>query len=489
MVTQVTTPAPLRSRLLFTTASLVLLAACETREPAQSDPVDAKPGLVSTDEQPGLDPAGEPRVPANAQPPATSQAAPPALKNLPGGDQPGAIYFVINTRGLVKLDESGATLLQPAGQHNISDLFMGPDGAIYLLTAHSLSRLEGDSLVEVERFELGGVGPVNALALAGDGGMWLSNGEGIGTRVDGEWQMTSYDALGVERSAALAVAADNTVWVIGARALLYREAGSWVPVDPLLLRNLPLFLNATGSALGPVNTTTGHKLTRLGKTALDSVLIDPKQEISYTAALDIAATGHAGLASSACDLVRVNPQPPTSIWRFAGGDYDCQTVEAMALDGRHRFWVASREGLSVIGEDRVVHEYPAGSFAALAGRVSHMVARGNGPELPPRPGAALTTTLTATLEVGAEPAANAAVELCPSVRLHGEGSPCTDAKRRYTGTTDKNGRVRIQGVAIGDYSVALELGGTWRWSTPPSFAAQLREGEVHDLGAITLPKP
>jgi hypothetical protein len=277
------------------------------------------------------------------------------------------------------------------------------------------------------------------------------------------------------------------VWAIGSRALLYREGERWVPVDPLLLRNLPLFLNATGSAVGPVNTTTGHKLTRLGETALDSVLLDPNEVISYTAALDIAADGHAGLVSSACDLVRVNPQPPTLIWRFAGGDYDCQSAEAMALDALHRFWVASREGLSVVGEDRVVREYPAGSFAALAGRVSHMVVTGAGPELP-AVGQVRTTTLTATLAVGAEPAANAAVELCPTVRLQGEGSPCADAKRRYTGTTDPKGRVRVPGVAIGDYSVALELEGAWRWSTPPSFAAQLREGEAHDLGTITLTK-
>jgi hypothetical protein len=74
------------------------------------------------------------------------------------------------------------------------------------------------------------------------------------------------------------------------------------------------------------------------------------------------------------------------------------------------------------------------------------------------------------------------------VRLQGEGSPCADAKRRYTGTTDPKGRVRVPGVAIGDYSVALELEGAWRWSTPPSFAAQLREGEAHDLGTITLTK-
>ncbi|PRQ09819.1 hypothetical protein [Enhygromyxa salina] len=401
-------------------------------------------------------------------------------------EQPGAVYFVINTKGLVKLDETGTTLLADP-ERNISDLFIGPGGDVFVLDAHSLRKLEADALVEVERFELGRGGPVNALALARDGTVWVSNSEGIGARVDGEWQITSFEQLGVEPSAALAIAADDTVWVIGSRVLLYREAERWVPVDPQLLRNLPLFLNATGSSTGPVNTTTGHKLTRLGKTSLDSVLIDPKEVISYTAALDIAADGHAGLASGACDLVRVNPQPPTSIWRFSGTDYDCQTTEAMALDARHRFWVASREGLSVVDEDRSVHEYPAGSFVELAGRVSHMVVTGPGPVLP-AVGPVQTATLTATLHVGAEPAANASVELCPTVRLHEEGSPCTDAKRRYVGKTDASGRLRVPEVAIGDYSVALELDGAWRWSTPPSFAAKLRPGEAHELGTITVPE-
>jgi ligand-binding sensor domain-containing protein len=479
----VTTPATTRSRLLPTFACFGLLAACGTPEPAHSDAavaaVEAKPSASDNA-------ADEAQKPVAVEPaPAATDQTPPPSSALPASGQPGAVYLAINTMGLVKLDHTGATVLLAKPERNISDLFIGPDGAVYLLDAHSLRRIEADKLIEVERFELGKGGPVNALALARDGNVWISNGEGIGARVDGEWQMTSFEALGVERSAAIAIAADDTVWVIGSRALLYREAEQWVPVDPMLLLNLPMFLNATGSPIGPVNTTTGHKLTRLGKTALDSVLIDPKEVISYTAALDIAADGHAGLASSACDLVRVNPQPPTLIWRFAASDYDCQTAEAMAMDLRHRFWVASREGLSVVAEDRSVHEYPAGSFTAIAGRVSHMVVTGQGPELPPV-GAVRTATITATLKVGAKPAANAAIELCPSVRLHGEGSPCSDAKRRYTGTTDAKGRVRVQGVAIGDYSVALELDGIWRWSIPPSFAAQLREGESHDLGVISL---
>jgi hypothetical protein len=116
-----------------------------------------------------------------------------------------------------------------------------------------------------------------------------------------------------------------------------------------------------------------------------------------------------------------------------------------------------------------------------------MVVTGQGPELPPV-SAVQTTTLTATLSVGPTPAANAAVELCPSVRLQPEGSPCADATRKYTATTDAKGRVRVPDVAIGDYSIALELDGIWRWSTPPSFAAKLRAGEVHELGPITLPQ-
>ncbi|KIG18458.1 hypothetical protein DB30_00743 [Enhygromyxa salina] len=474
------TSSKLRSRLL---PALALLCACGAREPANAN-ANAEPAAEAATPSPDATP--EPTT-AEPTPPATDRTAKANVTPRPDSDQPGAVYFVINTKGLVKLDGTGTKLLLANPERNISDLFIGPSGEVFMLDAHSLRKLEGDTLVEVERFELGRGGPVNALALARDGTTWISNSEGIGARVDGAWRTTSFEALGVEPSAALAIAADDTVWVIGSRVLLYREADQWIPVDPMLLRTLPLFLNATASPIGPVNTTTGHKLTRLGKTALDSVLIDPKEKISYTAALDIAADGHAGLASSACDLVRVNPKPPTLIWRFAGGDYDCQTAESMAMDARHRFWVASREGLSVVEEDRSVHEYPAGSFADLAGRVSHMVVTGDGPELP-QPSAVRTTTLTATLSVGDDPAANAAVELCPSVRLQGEGSPCADAKQRYTATTDAKGRVRVAELPIGDYSVALEIDGTWRWSTPPSFAAKLRPGEVHDLGPLVLPK-
>jgi hypothetical protein len=43
-------------------------------------------------------------------------------------------------------------------------------------------------------------------------------------------------------------------------------------------------------------------------------------------------------------------------------------------------------------------------------------------------------------------------------------------------------------VPIGDYSFAVEVDGNWRWISPPSFAAQVRPGESHDVGALALTK-
>ena len=91
-----------------------------------------------------------------------------------------------------------------------------------------------------------------------------------------------------------------------------REAEVAFPVPANATLNVvPLLLNPIASPIGPVHTTNGKKLTRLGKTSLESVLVETKELISYTADLDISADGHAGLTTGACDLARVNPIPPT----------------------------------------------------------------------------------------------------------------------------------------------------------------------------------
>jgi hypothetical protein len=401
----------------------------------------------------------------------------------------GPAYFVINSGGVAKLDGAGVTLIQAELERHVSRLFLGPEGGVYLLDARSLRKIEGEGIVEVERFSFDDVAPVDDLAFAPDGRMWLIGGKGVGTRVDGAWELTPLAELDSSFGAKLAISGSGRVWLVGSKAAYDREEASWVALDLSRLGAVPLLEWPMASPQGPVFATNGKQLIRLSKTQLELIPLGGDELVPYGAGLDIAADGQVGLATATCDLVRVDPGKQGSHdapWRFAGEDYGCDTAEAIALDGRHRFWVASREGLSVVGADRELREYPAGSFVELAGRVSHMLVVGQGPELPPVP-PVKTATLVGELRIGDEPGAKLAVELCPTVRVHEQGSPCAAAKVRLEVITDAAGRFRVEEAPIGDYSFAVEVAGKWRWSTPPSFAAKLRPGEEHELGTLNFP--
>lgn len=427
--------------------------------------------------------------PAEAKQTPSAPIEPVTVRPIPGADEPGPVYVVINTKGVAKLDASGATLVLDKPERNIQDLFVGPDGAVYLLDARSLRKLVGDEVIEVVRFSFDDVAPVDELALAPDGTIWATGSRGVGHHHDGRWTVSSREQLGIGFNTDVAVAHDGTVWVAGSTKLLRRAASGdeWLTTDIAPLGRVPLLLEMTASPTGSVLATNGKQLIRLAGDKLELTPLAGSERIAYTADLAVAPDGVIAVASGGCELLRLPPDGRGEGWRLGREDYGCETLEAMTIDARHRIWVAAREGLSVIDEGGRAVEFPAGSFPALAGRVSHMVAVGRGPELPDPPTVA-TASLVGHIELDKAPLANTKLEACPTVQLLGEGSPCSIAKLRLHTTTDARGRFRLESVPIGDYSFAVEIDGVWRWTSPPSFAAQMRAGEAHDLGTLALAK-
>jgi hypothetical protein len=468
-----------RALLLLSIPALVACGGSDPRTPiAGSGPVSV--------ELPRETPRPDPPP---VEPPPPSQ--PVEVKPIPGADAPGPVYLVINTKGVAKLDETGVTLVLDRPEHNVQDMFVGFDGVPYLLDARSLRKLEGDAATEVVRFGYDDVAPVDELALAPDGSIWVTGSRGVGHHERGRWAVSSREQLGLGFNTDVAVAHDGTVFVAGSTKLLRRASGSatdeWTTVDLSPLGRVPLLLGMTASPTGSVLATNGKQLIRFTTSKPELTPLPESERIAYTADFAIAPNGTIVFASGSCELVRLGPDGGGEAWRFGRDDYACETLEAMTIDARNRIWVASREGLSVIDEGGRVVEFPAGSFSALAGRVSHMVVLGTGPELPKAPELA-TASLVGRITIDKAPLAEAKLEACPTVQLVSEGSPCAAAKRRFSATTDARGQFRLENVPIGDYSFAVEVDGNWRWTSPPSFAAQMRAGEVHDLGALALAK-
>jgi hypothetical protein len=314
----------------------------------------------------------------------TEERATPPQTEPPPADAVGSLLLVVEgeTKGIVELDEGGTRWVPGSSEREIVDVFIGPGRVVHVLEGRSLQTIEDGRWRELASFVNE---PVRSLALSDEGELWTITDAGVGVRVGDGWERTPLAELGFEpdTDTKLAIDHEQTVWVVGPRRAVYRGGASWVAVDMALLEPQTTFSNPVASPVGRVHVNNGHRLTRIGKHDFDSVLIDPTRQQVYTA-LSISSDGYAAVATASCDLGRANPQPPTLIWRFSANDYACRELEAIALDARRRIWVASREGLSVVEDDRRVHEYPAGTFAELSGPVRQMLVVGRGPELPPR---------------------------------------------------------------------------------------------------------
>src|SRR5690606_16174523 len=164
------------------------------------------------------------------EPPVREPVEPVKVTLLPGADRPGPVYLVINTRGVARLDQTGVTLVLDRPERNIQDLFVGPDGAAYLVDARSLRKLEGDAVVEVVRFGFDDVAPVDELALAPDGTIWVTGSRGVGRYQDGRWTIRSREQLGLGFHTDIAVGHDGVVWVASSTKLLRRPVDSdeWI---------------------------------------------------------------------------------------------------------------------------------------------------------------------------------------------------------------------------------------------------------------------
>jgi hypothetical protein len=335
------------------------LAACQA--PPSASTQRAKPEPVKPEVQ-----AARVDPPAPTPPPESQSPAPPLGSTR--------VYLVAGEQRdrLVRFDEQGAALLSTATLGPITDLFEGPDAAVYVLGASALHRLDGEQLVEVMRFPAE-IGVVHHLALGRDGSTWVVADQGIGARTGDAWQLTPLDRLGLDSTAKLAFDSEQRVWAVAPQRALHHENDRWLPAPTELLGPGLALLNPQGSPVGRVHVSNHHLLTRLGTENFDSVVIDGKTRVSYTADLDIAPDGYACVATEGCDLACANAKPPTIIWRFPAKEYACESVYEIAVEASHRVWVASPTGLSVVLPERSAHQFTVAEHPLLAGPITQMV--------------------------------------------------------------------------------------------------------------------
>jgi hypothetical protein len=348
-------PVPLRHRHAIASLAALALAACQA-PPSTTARAEQETDVVVPETISAQAPAETPQA----------KPTPPPLGST-------RVYLVVGEQGdrIVRFDERGAASLPTTTTGAIADLFES-EGAVHVRDQAALYRIEGEQLLEVLRFPAE-LGVVHHVALARDGSVWVAAESGIGTHTGDAWQLTPLAELGLDRTTKLAFDSEQSLWAVAPRQALYREGERWIPAQLELLAPEYTLLNPVGSPVGRVHVSNHHLLTRLGKTNFDSVVIDFKTRVSYTADLDIAPDGYACVATPSCDLACANATPPTIIWRFPGKDYACESLYEIGVEASHRVWVASSSGLSLILPERDVHEFTLAEYPALAGPVTHMV--------------------------------------------------------------------------------------------------------------------
>lgn len=299
----------------------------------------------------------------------------------PGPGQPAALLL---TRTELLWLERGVALELPP-ERPLVDMFTDPSGTLHLLSATKLHALREGAFVEQAEFgelaRAGALGPVHGAALGPEGQLYLAGARGIAWREQDAWKLSESAELGYAAGTELELGfdAEGRIWVIGPERAIYRDAqtvGPWRETDKSTLGFGFDFGQAQPSSLGPVHVNNDHRLTRIYPDLLDSVLVDPRQKLDYEL-LALAPSAHALVATRSCELARVNPRPPTKIWRLAAQDYACEDAEALALDGQLRAWVASRAGVTVLDP----HGATLHTFAASEEPARRLLVLGDGPAL------------------------------------------------------------------------------------------------------------
>jgi hypothetical protein len=490
-----TTPAKYRLTGLLLALGLSTTLACgekkddaaekKTDDAAKKDG-DKKDGDVKTDDAKTPEPAttaGD----AKTDTPPTPDAGGGTPTVAPGPGAAGPAYFAVDDKGIVKLDGSTFTLMSGAPDKFVRDLLVGPDGTLYVLTFSELSKIEGDTFKQVFKFGFDDMGSVDALAFGKDGKYFAVSYNGVGEWANNVWTVTKKEDVGadVKLLNGVALATDGTLWVASSNDLHYKGAdGKWVKADVSMLDRMPFFNSLQSSPTGDIYAQAGNYL---GKVTPGPKI--EKIEIKGTNAwgfseLSFSPDGQIGLASLSCDLVRMDPANPSSVWVQNGDSkYGCESLTSIALDGQKRMWVASRSGLHVMGPGSENVAFPSGSVMELVGNVKSIAVVGLGPTLP-TPGAVHKGGVTGKLLMDGTAIANAKVELCPQPALFTTSTPCADSATKFSGTSGADGTFTFADVPLGNYGVAVEIDGKWRTSWLSDFGVQMKEGQTYDIGSV-----
>ena len=490
-----TTPVS-RVPVLALALSLVALSACDKEKPAEGEAKSDEKKADKADDKKAVDAGGDTKQ-ADAtktdevKPDGGGENPTPTPTPTPtasGGD--GVAYVAVNNRGIAKLDASGWSLVVDDKRAYYNKMFLGADGNVYVVDFEAVKKIDGSSVTEIAKFDYNTFSGASYIATSKDGAtMFGAAYNKFGTFSGGKWasaELTTIDAA-LDSLTGVATAGDGTVWVTGSKTIHFNKgnAGTWAKLDISSLGEHFFFSHLSGSPTGDVFVTNGQHLVKLTPEKPEKIefKVEGNSWASYSADLAYNSSGHVLAASLSCDLVRVDPANSGEQWIATKKDYNCLTLQAVALDNQNRAWVSSREGLSVVGADKTAMEYPNSTVPQLVGSyVTDIVVVGNGPALPAA-GPVQTGGVTGKVLVEGTAVANSKIEMCASPSWGGS-QPCFDSKVKFASTTNDKGEFTFENVPVGNYTVSVEISGKWQMYTLSNMATEMKVGSTYDVGSV-----
>jgi hypothetical protein len=464
---------------MYRTALLLMicLAGCDksSNEPAAETP-RTPPGEA---EPPGV-------APTPARPPAPAEA--PIVAPAGSADvTPGPAYLGLDGVGVVRVADGKVTPVL-ANRYKIQDIVVGARGVVYVAAIGGVFEIDGakTTRLDTDRFAAG----LAHLALGPDGVLWGLAHDGV-HRWDGkEWthepKSTFDDALLVD----ITVDRQGRVWLAASELLWRLDGDSWTRIDGSFTGDRRPFFKTL--ALGPdgavyVSGLSGVFVFR------DGVWTDTslgEMARSYDE-LVIGPGGHIAGSGGVGDLVLATPGAAPRRMRLdrpAAGKpkISARRGDVLAVDAAGRAWLTTDNGLLILdATGEVVAHWLPGTIPGITAAVTAAAVVGGGPALPEAREAARGSIVGKVLR-GGKPVAGAAVELCDRPLSMFQKTPCGHATFARSTTTRQDGTFRLDDVPIGTYGFAVRPQGTWLILIGGECCAAMTEGEVYDVGAITV---
>lgn len=428
---------------------------------------------------------------ASAKAPAPASNLDPPDKPLPAAGAPGPAYFAVKGKGLVVLsaraegDDPQHTLVEGSPDADLRALQRAPSGDIFVKGPKGIMKLDGGKLSVVAAIDVEALGNVQHFAVASDGKtIWAASLKGV-SRWDGSaWKLEPRESVSktMRFIQGIGVDGEGKPWVIGSNTLHVKVGDAWKDVTPVSDRKQ--FFKALAAAPGgEVFALTSGALYRCKGTAAELIDVGLPGRLLFQH-LSVTQNGIVAFKSNKREVGRTQPGAMMRTYSAKDDQVLADGILHVSVDERGRVWVVSRSGVSIVGPGDERVDWPTGSVDFLSGNIESMLVTGAGPELPAA-GEAKRGGLKGLIMLSGAPLSGADVELCPSPEVVFKESPCAKASVELTATTDAKGTFVIPDAPLGKYGIAAKVGDDWRVQGA-SANQQMKEGEVFDLGTITL---